>query len=137
MEERADKPTSTSSDDDDVLREQKFKRPQGLNLDSFMVGAAPEAKEETPVESPPSNEPKTDSSDAAVGEVRDLFTMEASQETVPDSTTQLAVHAEQTIGKGLAVAMVVVWTAIGALVGTVLPPVIGGLGLLLMAGFGL
>ena len=68
MEERADKPTSASSDDDDVLREQKFKRPQGLNLDSFMVGAAPEPKEETPVESPPSNEPETDSSDAAVGE---------------------------------------------------------------------
>ena len=137
MEERADKPTDASSEDDDVLREQKFKRPQGLNLDSFMVGADPQPKEETPVESPPSDESETDSSDAAVGEVRDLFTMEASQETVPDSTTQLAVHAEQTIGKGLAVAMVVVWTAIGALVGTVLPPVIGGLGLLLMAGFGL
>jgi len=137
MEGRADKPIDASSDDDDVLREQKFKRPQGLNLDSFMVGTAPESKKETSVESPPSDEPETDSSDAAVGEVRDLFTMEASQETVPDSTTQLAVHAEQTIGKGLAVAMVVVWTAIGALVGTVLPPVIGGLGLLLMAGFGL
>ncbi|MGB1232933.1 MAG: hypothetical protein ACPHF0_02040, partial [Poseidonia sp.] len=29
--------STTPSTDDDVLREQSFKRPQGLNLDSFMV----------------------------------------------------------------------------------------------------
>ena len=63
--------------------------------------------------------------------------MERTEERPTDSTTQMAVHGEQTIGKGLAVAMVVVWTAIGALVGTVLPPVLGGLGLLTMAMVGL
>ena len=30
----------TPSEDDDVLREQSFKRPQGLNLDSFMVATS-------------------------------------------------------------------------------------------------
>ena len=141
MEEEADKQTQPLEEEDDVLREQNFKRPQGLNLDSFMLGSPKE--ESAPVEQ--SDQPEEvahapahpDPHDAAVGEVRALFTLETTTEPTSDATTQLAVHAEQTIGKGLAVAMVVVWTAIGALVGTVLPPVLGGLGLLVMAGVGL
>lgn len=137
MEEGPDEARQPPSEEDDVLREQTFKRPQGLNLDSFMVG--------TPATAPVAEIDETDtpsatqsaSSDVAVGQVRALFTMEGGEDDAPDPTTQLAVHAEQTIGKGLAAAMIVVWTAIGALVGTVLPPVFGGLGLFLMAGFGL
>ena len=142
------------SEDDDVLREQSFKRPQGLNLDSFMVATPPVAdppdSEGAGETIPPSEDRPTDSTtqttahgdqaddkDAAVGDVKALFTMERSEDRPADSTTQMAVHGEQTIGKGLAVAMVVVWTAIGALVGTVLPPVLGGLGLLTMAMVGL
>ena len=142
------------SEDDDVLREQSFKRPQGLNLDSFMVATSP-ADDPSDSEGagrtiPPSEDPPIDSitqttahgdqadgKDAAVGDVKALFTMERSEDRPADSTTQMAVHGEQTIGKGLAVSMVVVWTAIGALVGTVLPPVLGGLGLLTMAMVGL
>ena len=67
----------------------------------------------------------------------ELFTNTPSTAQGVDSTTQMATHAEQQISRGLAVAMVVVWTAIGALVGTVLPPLLGGLGLLSMALFGL
>ncbi len=129
----ADEPAPSESDD--VLREQSFKRPQGLNFDSFMV--APSPSSESVTESPHTNTEKPGQTDAAVGEINDLFTMEKPQGDEPDSTTQMAVYGEQTIGKGLAVAMVVVWTAIGALVGTVLPPVLGGLGLFLMAAFGL
>ena len=124
-----------SPDDDDVLREQSFKRPQGLNFGSFMV--APPSPSESDGEATDQTAEEPVQTDAAVGEINELFTMEVSQAPVPDSTTQMAVYGEQTIGKGLAVAMVVVWTAIGALVGTVLPPLLGGLGLLSMAAFGL
>ena len=134
MEEAAGEAKNSTPEDDDVLREQSFKRPTGLNLDSFMVSDSVNGHEDVEA-SPEPVSPKP--SDAAVGEVRDLFTMDDTRERNADPTTELAVHAEQTIGKGLAVAMVVVWTAIGALVGTVLPPVLGGLGLLLMAGVGL
>lgn len=139
--------SATPSKDDDVLREQSFKRPQGLNIDSFMV-ASPSTDDDVMTSGDavePTPAPKTQQQvveqpaekDAAVGDVKALFTMEASQERTVDSTDHMAVHAEQTIGKGLAVAMVVVWTAIGALVGTVLPPVLGGLGLFAMAMVGL
>ena len=158
--------STTPPTDDDVLREQSFKRPQGLNLDSFMVAtsssddvatgdglprdAGPESEEaegatlavEHPHEVNDQHEAldptsQTANKDAAVGDVKSLFTMEVSRERPLDSTTQMAIHGEQTIGKGLAVAMVVVWTAIGALVGTVLPPLLGGLGLFAMAMVGL
>ena len=127
---------SAPKKEDDVLREQSFKRPTGLNLDSFMLSSSPDEKTSA-VDEDDALQPSSKTADAAVGNVRDLFTMEVSEEQTTDSTTQLAVHGEQTIGKGLAVAMVVVWTAIGALVGTVLPPVLGGLGLFAMAAFGL
>ncbi|MCH1616768.1 MAG: hypothetical protein L7R83_04590 [Candidatus Poseidonia sp.] len=137
MEERAGEHQKASPKEDDVLRKQRFKQPKGINLDSFMVGTASKKDDETPVEPSLPDEPETDRSDAAVGQVRDLFTMDGAQESVSDPTTQMAGQAEQTIGKGLAAAMIVVWTAIGALVGTVLPPVLGGLGLFFMAGVGL
>ena len=152
MEEDEGAESATPSKDDDVLREQSFKRPPGLNLDSFMVASSPSdhdhpsddtSEDEDATVSIPltggaeDSTSQTANKDAAVGDVKALFTMEASHERSVDSTTQIAVHGEQTIGKGLAVAMVVVWTAIGALVGTVLPPALGGLGLFAMAMVGL
>ena len=139
MEERDDIVAAPPDGEDDVLREQSFKRAKGLNLDSFMVASpsddddAPETDKPTLERSQSNNEAR----DAAIGNVGELFTANPSNGHQEDSTTQLATHAEQQIGRGLAVAMVVVWTAIGALVGTVLPPTLGGLGLLSMALFGL
>ena len=138
MEGAEDAKRSPPPEEDDVLREQSFKRPQGLNLDAFMLASTEEDPE-------PSTDPVPEATtgaasaepDVAVGDVKSLFTMASESTSTVDSTTQMAVHGEQTIGKGLAVAMVVVWTAIGALVGTVLPPVIGGFGLLGMAVVGL
>lgn len=132
MEETSQGPEDPSVVDDDVLREQSFKRAKGLNLDSFMVASSSESEPESPQQEVAVVE------DAAVGELAEVFTNEpVSVAPVQDSTTQIAVHGEQAIGKGLAVAMVVVWTAIGALVGTVLPPLIGAIGLAGMAVFGL
>lgn len=133
--------TPPSSAEDDVLRAQSFKRATSINFGSFMVGdPSPEPDEssyelqESTADGETAPSPSTD---AAVGDVKDLFSMKTDQEPLDDPTTHLAVHAEQQIGKGLAVAMVLVWTAIGALVGTVLPPVLGAVGLLAMAAVGL
>ena len=122
--------------EDEVLRSQSFKRAKGLNLDSFMVGSS---EPEAPTTSAPplsSTEMELEN-DAAIGEVGELFALETHSRASVDSTTQVAVHGEQQIGRALAVTMVVVWTAIGAMVGTVLPPLLGGAGLLAMAMFGL
>lgn len=141
MEEGAPQTDAPTSSEDDVLREQSFKRPTGLNLGSFMVASPDEAvpDEAVPDEAMPDEADSTAASpvDAAVGEVSELFSLTSGAETEQDTTQHLAVHGEQQLGKGLAVAMVVVWTAIGALVGTVLPPVLGALGLLAMAAVGL
>lgn len=53
-----------------------------------------------------------------------------------DSVTQLAVEGEQRLHWSLMVTMVVTWSLIGFLVGTVLPPLVGALGLTAMAVFG-
>ena len=146
MEEGDPKSNSPASSEDDVLREQSFKRPTGLNLGSFMVASSEEAEADTTASIAEASADETAVSaeapaeapaDAAVGELSDLFSMAPAAETAQDATQHLAVHGEQQLGKGLAVAMVVVWTAIGALVGTVLPPVLGALGLLAMAAVGL
>ena len=135
MEDEGSGATPPASEDDDVLRERSFKRPKGLNVDSFMVAST--GDEETAEDVNRASDDETASpTDAAVGEVRELFQLGPSTSESVDSDP-LTSSAEQTIGRGLAVSMVVVWTAIGALVGTVLPPLLGGLGLLLMAGVGL
>ena len=39
MEDEGSGATPPASEEDDVLRERSFKRPKGLNLDSFMVAS--------------------------------------------------------------------------------------------------
>jgi len=65
--------------EDDVLREQSFKRPTGLNLDSFMLGSSSD-ENASPVEEDDAFQPASETADAAVGSVRDLFTMEVSED---------------------------------------------------------
>ncbi len=54
-----------------------------------------------------------------------------------DTITELAVEGEKRLHWSLMVTMIVVFSLIGWLVGTILPPLVGGLGLLLLAGLGL
>jgi len=131
MEERAPQADEPVPSDDDVLREQSFRRATGLNLGSFLLEESDGAVAEEAATAAPSIV------DAAVGEVSELFSLSPAEQTTGDTAQHLAVHSEQQLGKGLAVAMVVVWTAIGALVGTVLPPLFGAVGLLAMAAVGL
>lgn len=131
--DREDAEQAPSQKSEDVLREKEFNRGGGLDLGAFMV-EQPAVEAETPVEDEVEN-----IRDDAVGDMGELFSMkeEEAPSEVPDSVTSLAVHGEQQLGRGLMVAMVVVWTAIGTLVGTVLSPAISAVGLLGMALVGL
>ena len=54
-----------------------------------------------------------------------------------DTITEMAVEGEKRLHWSLMVTMIVVFSLIGWLVGTILPPLVGGMGLLLLAGLGL
>ena len=92
--------------------------------------------------------------DIAVGQVTEIFSRDDSNSIQPgqfqkdgtvaepsdlDSVTDMAVHGEKQLSKGLMVAMIVIWTMIGTLIGTNsgIPPVLSLIGLSSMAIFGL
>ena len=130
MQEERDRPPSPSDRDEDVIREQSFKRATGLNLDAFLLGTSSIEPSSSTKDEQDDGEP----TDAAMGDLGELFASKVS--VAEPAMVASATAAEQQIGRGLAIAMVLVWTSIGASVGTVLPPVLGALGLLVMASFG-
>ena len=141
---RGSTPPPTSSRDE-MVRKRAFQRAKGVDINSFMVDMEDEKTPQPVV---------TDSvvEDIAVGEISPLFTSGVEESTVAgavqsdgsvekapemDSVTDLAVHGEKRLSLGLLVAMVFIWSAIGALVGTVLPELLSGAGLLFMGILGL
>ena len=141
---RRSSPPPTSSRDE-MVRKRAFQRAKGVDINSFMVDMEDERTPQ-PI--------ATDSGveDIAVGEISPLFTSGDEESTVAgavqsdgsvekapemDSVTDLAVHGEKRLSLGLLVAMVFIWSAIGALVGTVLPELLSGAGLLFMGILGL
>ena len=122
-------------DEEDVIRAKSFGRARGMNLGAFMVDSSIDSSQTKPEQAPLTAKPvKTDN---AVGDMADLFTSTPVHVDPSEPEDVGLVEAEQQLSRGLMVAMVVVWTAIGAVVGTVLPEVISALGLLVMAGVGL
>ena len=123
------------SNRDEVLRKKDFGRVKGLDISSFMV-SNDEAKT-SPVVSPQS-EPivetkETVEEDIAVGQMTEIFSRDDSlsnqagqiqkdgtvvEPSDLDSVTDMAVHGEKQLSKGLMVAMIVIWTMIGTLIGT-------------------
>jgi hypothetical protein len=118
-----------------------------MDLGSFMV-TDEQVPDEQPLEAP---KPEQEI-DEAVGEIVSLFSSDDDASNEPgsiqrdgtvlsapemDSVEDIAVHGERRLGLGLLVAMVTVWSAIGAVVGTVLPPMLSGLGLFVMGTIGL
>ena len=84
MQEDTDTPSSPAGEED-IVREKKFIRATGLNVSAFMLNE--ETADETPA-SPPLVAEETDRGDAAVGELGDLFTVEATpQPSAPSSPT--------------------------------------------------
>ena len=122
-----------AQEQEDVIRSKSFGRARGMNLGAFMVDV-PSAEPEQFAESV---ELDSTQKDWAVGDMADLFTDAPVEATASAPEDVGLVEAEQQLSRGLMVAMVVVWTAIGAVVGTVLPEFISAVGLLSMAAVGL
>lgn len=133
--------------EDEVLRKKNFDRGMGVDLDRFLIAdpkpEVEEEKEETVV---------SVETDEAIGEIADFFSAPNTQRNEPgmekrdgtvdapaaeDSVTDIAVHGERRIGFGLLVGMVLVWSVLGWVVGTALPPMLGGPLLILMGLSGL
>ncbi|MGB1793762.1 MAG: hypothetical protein ACPHMS_07825, partial [Candidatus Poseidoniaceae archaeon] len=131
--------------EDDVLRQKEFRRGSGIDLGQFMIQ---EPEEEMEIEETAPEE----HTDEAVGEIASLFSAEDEQSNepgainrdgtvdeaaAPDSVTDMAVHGERRLGFGLLAGMVLVWSVLGWVVGTALPPLLGGPLLIIMGLSGL
>ena len=137
--------SSHDSVEDDVLRQKEFRRGSGIDLGQFMIQEPDENFDEEQVVI----EKETDE---AVGEVASLFSADGEQSNeagaikrdgtvekaaAPDSVTDMAVHGERRLGFGLLAGMVLVWSILGWVVGTALPPLLGGPLLIIMGLSGL
>ena len=85
MEEEEGGANPPSSEEDDVLRERSFKRPKGLNLDSFMVASTNDEDETTEVSDASREGVSQPRIDPAVGEVRELFQLNSTPSEASDS----------------------------------------------------
>ena len=126
--------------DDEFISMKKFERAGGIDLGKFMVES-----DEVEPENIEQKESKIE--DQAMGEIAEIFSREQKSEinrdgTVEkppemDSVTELAVEGEKRLHFGLMISMIVVWSAIGTVVGLTLTPLLATLGLLSMALFGI
>ena len=142
MEERG---SDHDNVEDDVLRQKEFRRGGGIDLGQFMI-RDDEEQAENDVSAPAPEQ------DQAIGEIASIFQGEDEQPdepgaikrdgtvaeaSAPDSVTDIAVHGERRLGYGLLAGMVLVWSVLGWVVGTALPPMIGGPLLIIMGLSGL
>ena len=131
--------------EDDILSKKKFQKSSGINLDNFIIQSAFEHDlDEESVTIP------QEQLDEAVGEVAEIFSRGDIGSTINkdgtvndapeiDSVTEYATEGEKRLHYGLMIAMIVVWSAIGTIVGTspIFSNTISAIGLFAMAGFGM
>ena len=142
-----EQPANNDDSRDEVLRKRSFSRARGIDISSFMVTDDEPKSEPVEISQEVSQEP-----DIAMGEIAEIFSRggndfdrpgaiqaDGTVTTAPemDSVTDLAVYGEKRLGFGLLVAMVFSWSLIGTIVGTVLDPIFGAIGLTAMAVIGL
>ena len=131
--------------EDEILSKRNFDKDSSINLDNFLIKSAFEEEDSEIIE-----ENEELEADIAVGELAEIFssgdlpsrinrdgTVKESSER--DSVTEYAMEGEKRLHYGLMISMIVVWSAIGTIVGTspFLSHTISAVGLLLMAGFGM
>ena len=131
--------------EDEILSKRNFEKDSGVNLDSFIIESAFEKE-------PSGNTEEVEESevDIAVGELAEIFShgdlpsrinRDGTVKDAPekDSVTEYAMEGEKRLHYGLMISMIVVWSAIGTIVGTspILSHTISAAGLLFMAGFGM
>ena len=142
-------PSKSEKSRDEVIRKQEFSRARGMDISSFMVT---HEEDEEVVDVQEVEDVVELETDVAMGDMVEIFSKggddferpgaiqkDGTVKTAPemDSVTDLAVYGEKRLGFGLLIAMIFSWSLIGAIVGTVLDPVFGALGLTAMAIIGL
>ena len=132
--------------EDDVLRQKEFRRGGGIDLGQFMI-QEPEnediveeqcfqrRKRMKPLERLPPCSALRTSKPTKPGAIKRDGTVD--EAAAPDSVTDMAVHGERRLGYGLLAGMVLVWSVLGWVVGTALPPFLGGPLLIIMGLSGL
>ncbi|MDP6639495.1 MAG: hypothetical protein QGH90_04170 [Candidatus Poseidoniaceae archaeon] len=152
----------TESSKDRIIDQRSFELGGGLDISDFLVGNTLEAAKADDERDDLHRQQVAEraqrgeeASDSAVGLLIDPFeraevggeissrageilrdgTVAVAAES--DTITELATEGEKRLHWSLMVTMIVVYSLIGWLVGTILPPAIGGIGLILLAGFGL
>ena len=111
---------------DDILAKRGFESGAGVNLGDFLKSDIEEIKPEKETEEPA----EIESEDIAVGEVADIFSRgdapsrinrDGTVDEAPemDTVTEYAIEGEKRLHLGLMISMVVTWSAIGAIVGTI------------------
>lgn len=134
---------------DDLLSKRAFERGDGIDLGSFIVTQdfSKEPDDADREKESETNKSKDIQTDEAMGDIGDLFSADDSNSAINrdgtvdkkpemDTITNIAVKGEKRLHFGLMIAMIVTWSAIGAIVGTALNPTLGAIGLLSMALFG-
>ena len=132
-------------DDDKVIRQRTFDLGGGLDLSGFLneEAVAEEAAPPQPLPMEGAGEPV----DEAMGEMFNPFAESSNSATIRrdgtvvgereiDSVTELAMVGEKRLHWGIMVGMIVVYSLVGWLVGTTLPPATGFFGLLALATIG-
>lgn len=131
--------------EDRILSRKNFEKDSGLNLNNFIIESAFEDDVEDEVEQVDQQQV-----DDAIGEVAEIFSRgdlpsninkdgTVKQAPEVDTVTEYAKEGEKRLHYGLMIAMIVVWSAIGTIVGTspIFSNTISAIGLFLMAGFGM
>jgi len=141
------RPSNQPDSRDEIIRKRSFSRARGIDISSFMIN-----DEDSQQATEASTEKAEQDVDVAMGEIAEIFSKGGDDYTAPgaiqkdgtvhsppeaDSVTDLAVYGEKRLGFGLLVAMVFSWSLIGTIVGTVLDPIFGAIGLSAMAIIGL
>ena len=134
--------------DDEVIRERRFRMEGGIDLANFLEGDAQEESTVEP-EAPNESEHEEEVDDIAMGEVFDPFADEPQPGDVQrdgtvilppevDTITEFATTGEKRLHWGLMVSMIVVYSAVGFILGTYdgIPPILGMFSLLGLALFG-
>ena len=133
-----------TDEDDSVIRKREFEMGGGLDLSSFLNEDAIEDSNQTLLPEPKGEESVKDeaigdlfdpfSTAPQLGEVKRDGTVELPPEM--DSITELATTGEKRLHWGIMVSMILVYSIVGWLVGTTLPPLVGLIGLLGLAFIG-
>ena len=130
-----------SDEDDSVIRKREFEMGGGLDISGFLNEDAIEEANQAALPEPKQEET---AKDEAMGDLFDPFATgpqpgdvkrDGTVQLPPemDSITELATTGEKRLHWGIMVSMILVYSIVGWLVGTTLPPLVGLIGLLGLA----